>query len=63
MNGTNSSVYDDLDLVFVLYFRAGIKPSIDVYDFNCTLPIKYYDIDDNTTVAIGDEINLNLYCI
>lgn len=52
-SSANYSIYDDLSLVFVLYFRAKIKPSENVYDFNCTLPITFYDVDENTTVALG----------
>lgn len=48
----NSSL-SDLQLVFVLYLRAETKPTYSEYDFNCTLPISYYDIDENSTVALG----------
>lgn len=49
----NSSIYDDLSLVFVLYFKKGYKPTETSHDFNCTLPVIYYDLDENTTVALG----------
>ena len=57
-SSANYSIYDDLSLVFVLYFRARVKPSEDVYDFNCTLPIMFYDVDENTTVALGRSFYL-----
>lgn len=33
----------------------GLKPTAENHDFNCTLPISYYSIDENTTVAIGES--------
>ena len=52
----NASIYDDLSLVFVMYFKKGSKPTETSHDFNCTLPVIYYDMDENTTVAIGRSI-------
>lgn len=50
-NGT--SIYDDLDLVFIVYFGVGYRPDETDHDFNCTLPITYYDINENVSVALG----------
>ena len=47
------NIYDDLDLIFIVYFGVDYRPSAEEYDFNCTLPITYYDINGNVTVTIG----------
>lgn len=52
-NYDENSSLSDLQLVFKLYFRAEQKPTYNDYDFDCTLPISYFDIDENTTVALG----------
>lgn len=65
-NGTGG-FFEDLGLVFVLFFRIDSRPTALTHDFSCTLPLTFYSLNENTTVSIGECIAagwlLNHSCI
>jgi len=60
-NTGNYSIFDDLLLVFDVIMKMGARPSVEDHDFSCILPVRYFSLSDNTTVAVGKPVYTQLF--